>query len=684
MKTENNKNHLEAKQKTLKELQLQLKSKFIGLDHVIDSLCSKITSWYLFPDKQSRPVIINLWGLTGTGKTALVRELVAFLNLDNHYIHYDFSSDRHSFRWTEKLRERLMGTENKTFVICFDEIQHLRSVDEEGKENRSQHEIWNLLDKGKVEISGNYHSYSKVYELYFLLNKVRLHPEVQVKEGMVVKGKIVYNQLMGFALLDNEDDINSAPEFLVPEFYHEHLLALSPELEDHYHLRNKLSSLNKNESVDLLKKILDNGVPRETLDCRSGLIFIAGNIDEAYPMAHSMEGDLDADFLHEQTKQLNITQIKKALARRFRPEQIARLGNNHLWYYAFNRKQYQDLIKLKLEEVTAEIKAAWSLPVEYEPLVEELLYLEGVVPSQGTRPLWSTIQAVVESPLKEALAEVKIHEPQADRLKVQIEPQKEELLIKVFHEHRVIRQIRKPVFLDIYRVMHQRNFDDFESVLAVHEAGHSLAGVLYLGVLPQKISILNRGEQRAFARIQNERDFETKSSVSDRLKILLAGQAAERILFGKQEMSNGAAVDLDRATDLALTYLHHYGWGSKKGHFSLGPSLGPAFQDLGSDLQKEAQTWLKECYEEVEMNLSRHRQELLHLSRAIFKHGVLETQDLLNLPELNWPQLKSKCTYKGNHLAALLQSGPEEKPLNPQREEELRVQREEDRLLIFR
>jgi Cdc6-like AAA superfamily ATPase len=50
-----------------------LKEEFIGLDPVIDEIVTLVSPWYVFPEYQTRPVIINLWGMTGTGKTALLR-----------------------------------------------------------------------------------------------------------------------------------------------------------------------------------------------------------------------------------------------------------------------------------------------------------------------------------------------------------------------------------------------------------------------------------------------------------------------------------------------------------------------------------------------------------------------------------------------------------------------------------
>ena len=60
------------KEKLLNYAKEKLKQEFVGIDKVIDEVIDSISSWFLFPHIQERPVVVSLWGLTGTGKTELV------------------------------------------------------------------------------------------------------------------------------------------------------------------------------------------------------------------------------------------------------------------------------------------------------------------------------------------------------------------------------------------------------------------------------------------------------------------------------------------------------------------------------------------------------------------------------------------------------------------------------------
>ena len=64
------------KQTLLNKAREQLKKEFVGIDKVIDEIVNAISGWFCFPSMQKRPVVANLWGLTGVGKSSLIQRLV--------------------------------------------------------------------------------------------------------------------------------------------------------------------------------------------------------------------------------------------------------------------------------------------------------------------------------------------------------------------------------------------------------------------------------------------------------------------------------------------------------------------------------------------------------------------------------------------------------------------------------
>jgi len=55
------------------DIAAQLKTELFGIDDVIDRVIDSLRAWYILPQCITRPVIVCLWGLTGTGKTQLTR-----------------------------------------------------------------------------------------------------------------------------------------------------------------------------------------------------------------------------------------------------------------------------------------------------------------------------------------------------------------------------------------------------------------------------------------------------------------------------------------------------------------------------------------------------------------------------------------------------------------------------------
>ena len=144
---------LGQKREKLEKARVILKEKFVGLDNIIDQIISNIEAWYLMPEVVNRPIIVNLWGLTGVGKTDLVRRLVKILEFSDRYLEIqmdtktDYRSSVKSILLSSNIEEGQPG------IILLDEIQRFRSIDEQGEEIREKdfQDVWMLLSDGKFD-----------------------------------------------------------------------------------------------------------------------------------------------------------------------------------------------------------------------------------------------------------------------------------------------------------------------------------------------------------------------------------------------------------------------------------------------------------------------------------------------------------------------------------------------------
>jgi len=147
------KSYIEEKSSKLAKVKKNLKAKFIGLDEIIDRIIDSIQVWFITPELLLNPVIINLWGMTGVGKTDLVRKLVKELNFEDKFVEIQLNNDQKEKSIQEELIQSNILYEEQA-ILLLDEIQRFRSIDEEGKakSNSNYSDIWELLSDGSFLI----------------------------------------------------------------------------------------------------------------------------------------------------------------------------------------------------------------------------------------------------------------------------------------------------------------------------------------------------------------------------------------------------------------------------------------------------------------------------------------------------------------------------------------------------
>ncbi|PJK10474.1 hypothetical protein CO610_02130 [Lysobacteraceae bacterium NML95-0200] len=163
--------------------------------------------------------------------------------------------------------------------------------------------------------------------------------------------------------------------------------------------------------------------------------------------------------------------------------------------------------------------------------------------------------------------------------------------------------------------------------IAVHEAGHALLQCLLLPQLPiSQVTIVPR-QQAAGAVISRteQQDYpeETASVIGNRLAVLLAGRAAEIMLYGPQGVSSGALGDLKNASDLAHKAVTVYGLDAELGCLSL-PTLGNApSESLRQQVEQRVRHWLETAAGNALSLLNQYR----HLHQAIVQ-ALLQRETL--------------------------------------------------------
>src|SRR5579884_2896726 len=106
---------------------------------------------------------------------------------------------------------------------------------------------------------------------------------------------------------------------------------------------------------------------------------------------------------------------------------------------------------------------------------------------------------------------------------------------------------------------------------AYHEAGHALVARMLPNADPvHKVSIVARGMMGGYTRVLPEEDrfFWTTKQFEDQLAVFMGGHVAEELIF--QEISTGAANDIERMTNLARQMVTQYGMSKRLGPLAFG------------------------------------------------------------------------------------------------------------------
>ena len=554
------KNEVFYRKKRLENAKIQLKTEFVGLDRVIDDLIESVSYWYYFPELQKKPVVVNLWGLTGVGKTSLVNRLVDLLSYSEHF--YPFNLSENDWDIKRTISELYENQSDQNFVMLFDEFQNVRTITEDGNEKRNYYPyLWELFDTGKIPAYDFNYRLSEINDLENRLKKMLLIG-VKVKDGVVTENQAIFKDEMETSNNNGRQrrSVSDNSEILfVPEKFHSLIYELYRDKFGVFSdVGDKLKQMDGLQTNEFLKKVIIHAMAAKYLDCTKSLIFVVGNLDEAYQMTRNFDTDISADEFHEQSLLITLPKIKSALKKRFRSEQISRLGNNHIIYPAFDKKTFEKLILLELQKTKDETASKFGVQLEFTEAVTRLIYNEGVYPTQGTRPLFSSIHQIINTQIPKIVYHLlQLDEPIET---VQVDYESRQLKFKFYADQQVQYEFQERVVLRLEKLRKNKK-DEMQAICAVHESGHAIVSAILLKCIPESVfSATTNSENRGFVFTKMRWDYISRGELRNRVAVLYGGYAAEKIIFGDANLTNGSDSDIQKATNLVCDMLKNCGF----------------------------------------------------------------------------------------------------------------------------
>ena len=179
-------------------------------------------------------------------------------------------------------------------------------------------------------------------------------------------------------------------------------------------------------------------------------------------------------------------------------------------------------------------------------------------------------------------------------------------------------------------------------IVSYHEVGHALVSALQKDAEPvQKITIVPRtmGALGYVMQTPEEEKFlNTKSELEAMLVGLLAGRAAEEIVF--DTVTTGASNDIERATKIARAMVTQYGMSEKFGLMGLesvqhkyldGRAVLNCGEETAGEIDKEVMKMLKTAYDEAKRLLTENREALDKIADFLIEKETITGKEFMEI-----------------------------------------------------
>jgi cell division protease FtsH len=201
---------------------------------------------------------------------------------------------------------------------------------------------------------------------------------------------------------------------------------------------------------------------------------------------------------------------------------------------------------------------------------------------------------------------------------------------------------------DNQQYVHQNHFDDAleriiaglqqrkvmsekeKRILAYHEGGHALMSHLMGEGFPvHKATIVPRGNALGYTYNlpEEERFLHTREEFIDWMKIALAGRAAEQVVFGR--VTNGAANDLEKVTELARAMVFEYGMSEGVVSRTMRADNYALSEETKRVRDQEQARLTDDAYLEAVRLITKHRAGLDRLAQALLEKETLVRHEMV-------------------------------------------------------
>lgn len=600
---------IERKNKVVDNAISVLKKEFVGIDKQIDEVMDNVRTWYIYPQLQLRPLVVCLFGMSGIGKTSLVKRISELLDVQKDYVYFNFASISEQSSWdVENQIEEELSNENSNRMFVYDEFQYAATINPQTGEERDNKSglkpFWELLDSGILHKRNNFWNVRMPLKVLEYMCKINARKEMVIEHGVWTNVKECLDEFKPYDIqkfgeifkfdynkgnVDTQSDTEVVQQsyspndffksnscdgmmpFFIRESYLDKIIDLydtsSGKISDKLEVYHKLEEMNCEEIIDFISEVYNTAKKGYDLKFDESIIFVIGNLDEAYEMSFNVNPDMSPDQFRKMTENISVVDIKSALRKRFRNEQIARLGNIHVIYPSFSEQNFKDIIDLCLDTYKKHAFELSGYELEFDDSIKKIIYDEGVYPTHGTRPIFSSVHEIVKSRFPEIIryiCENKLID-EVYKIKYTFDFENDSIVVYCYDKYdNEITTINFDIKLRLKKLRESDSNDEEQALCALHESGHFVMYAKLFGKIPEKLVSKTTDSNTGGFLMEDVDEMKKKVSKKDMLneiRVLLGGYVAEKIFFGA-EMTSGASSDLSKATQLASRMVRRFCMGS--------------------------------------------------------------------------------------------------------------------------
>jgi len=176
---------------------------------------------------------------------------------------------------------------------------------------------------------------------------------------------------------------------------------------------------------------------------------------------------------------------------------------------------------------------------------------------------------------------------------------------------------------------------DERRLIAYHESGHALMGLLIPGSDPvKKMTIVPRGLSlgSTYSQPIDDRYNYPESYLRGRITAALGGRAAEEVAYG--QVTTGAESDLQQVNQVARSMVVRWGMSPRLGPINITQPGGDGdptthfSEETAKLLDEEVRRIVDECHKEAVRLLTENRSRLDRLAEAVLKQDTLDQDEI--------------------------------------------------------